>query len=103
MNEKIVRILKGLINMALWLAEVFLIMRFILRLFGANPAATFIKFIYDASDSISKPFLGAFSSPIIDKGMTLDLSTLLAITIYALAAYFIIEFINWVSKMTGRE
>jgi uncharacterized protein YggT (Ycf19 family) len=66
--------------------ETLLAIRFVLRLFGANPDAPFASFIYSVSDVFLMPFQGLFATP--RSGVsTLDFNAIVGIVVYMLVAY----------------
>lgn len=98
--RRIPTVLTGFINLFLWVVEIFLGLRFILRLFGANASAPFVQFIYNSSTPLLEPFRGIFPIRVIEPGMVVEFSTLFAIIIYALFAYLIMELIAWIVRIT---
>ncbi len=67
--------------------EILLLIRFILRLTGANPANAFASFIYSLSSVFVAPFATLFAAPAIEQTRTFDVNTLVAIAVYALLAW----------------
>ena len=70
------------------IVEGILAIRFILKLLGANEAAGFAHFIYAASAPFVAPFSNLFANP-GSGGSVLELTTLVAIIVYALVAWLI--------------
>lgn len=70
--------------------ETLLVIRFLLKLLGANPDALFTIFVYSMTELFVVPFEGVFSSP-QTRGSMLDLSALLAMIVYALLAWLIVS------------
>ena len=68
----------------LGILEALLVLRFFLKLAGANPAAGFTRFIYDVTVPFAAPFLDVFRISQVD-GKIFEWTTLLAMVIY----YFI--------------
>jgi uncharacterized protein YggT (Ycf19 family) len=66
---------------------VLLAFRFAFVLLGANPANGFVNFIYTASHPFAAPFFGIFGYSIKYGVSRVELSTLVAIVVYALVAY----------------
>lgn len=66
---------------------ILLLLRFILRLTGANPANAFASFIYSLSSLFVAPFATLFSDPAVEQARTFDVNTLVAIAVYALLAW----------------
>lgn len=63
-----------------------LILRLVLLLLAANPGAPFVDFVYNLSAVFAWPFFGIFSYQPTYGQSTLEISTLIAILVYALAA-----------------
>jgi len=68
------------------IVEALLIIRFVLKLLGANPEAGFASFIYRISAPLVAPFVGLFGAPQMN-GMVLELEALVAIVVYGLVAW----------------
>lgn len=82
--------------------EAILLIRFILKLVGANASAGFTKFIYSISYPLMKPFLYIVRSPEVVGG-TIEWSTLIALIIYSLIAWFLVRFIVMSRPITSTE
>lgn len=74
----------------LGILEALLAFRFLLRLFGANPAAGFTDFIYTLSYPFALPFQAVFSATRVS-GSVFEWTTLLAMLVYWLAAIGILR------------
>lgn len=61
--------------------------RFVLVLLGANPANGFADFIYTISHPFAAPFFGLFGYSLHYGVSRVELSTLVAIAVYALIAF----------------
>ena len=68
------------------IVESVLVIRFVLKLLGANPEAGFASFIYRISTPLVAPFVGLFGAPQMN-GMVLELETVVAIVVYGLIAW----------------
>lgn len=79
--------------------EVILGLRFLLRLFGANPDAGFVQLIYSIAAPFMAPFEAVFATPQVE-GAVFDWSVLLAIAVYALIAWGIASLVR---AMTPRR
>lgn len=75
--------------------EVLIGIRVILKLLGANPQAGFAQFIYGITAVFLAPFAALFPAPSAS-GSVLELSSLVAMLVYALLAWGIIR-IMWVT------
>ena len=69
--------------------------RFILRLLAANPQAGFAQFVYGITAVFLVPFTGLFDDPAAN-GSVLELSSLVAMLVYALFAWGVVRVI-WVT------
>lgn len=88
------RILKGLTNVMLGIAETILGLRFLLKLLGANSSNDFVSWIYDMSMPILGPFRNVFPTERLEDGFVIDFSTLFAMIIYGLVAMLIFYLIE---------
>lgn len=73
---------------------VLLALRFVLILLGANQANAFANFIYTVSYPFAVPFFGIFGYNLKYGVSRVELSTLVAIAVYALIAYGIVKLIT---------
>ncbi|MDQ2788084.1 MAG: YggT family protein [Chloroflexota bacterium] len=65
-----------------------LVARFILKATGANTASGFVSFIYNATAAFVAPFRGIFSDSVSGSNV-LEVSTIVAIIVWALIAFFV--------------
>ncbi len=73
--------------------ETLILLRFILKLLAANPAAGFSSFIYNITAPLVAPFQGVFPTP-TSNGSVVEVAALLAIVVYALIAWVIVRLIG---------
>ncbi len=78
----------------LGLVEVLLGLRFLFRLLGASEASGFVRFLYDLTYPLAHPFAGIFTDPAIGNSGVFELSTLIAMLIYALLAWGVVALIR---------
>ncbi|MDE2019345.1 MAG: YggT family protein [Patescibacteria group bacterium] len=76
----------------LWILEVGLVFRFLLKLFGANPAAGFTSFVYAITYPFVAPFLAVFRITVV-AGSVFEWTTLLAMLVYWIIAWAIVRLI----------
>lgn len=77
----------------LMVLETMLIVRFLLKLIGADPANLFAGFLYALTDVLLFPFLGIVKSPSIHPpNQSFEFSTLIAAIIYYLIFYALRRF-----------
>lgn len=72
--------------------EVILLLRFGLKLLGANAGATFTQLTYNISGVLVAPFQYVFSAPSAG-GSVIEFSTLLALFVYWVIAWGIVKLI----------
>ena len=94
--ERIVWTILGLLEMLLGL-------RFVLKLIGANPGSGFSEFIYGITAVFVAPFVGLIRTPVAG-GSVLELTTLIAMVVYALFFWLIVRGIEIVAdRPTARS
>lgn len=91
------RFIAGLINFFVAIAEIFLGLRVVLRLFGANSSNTFVQWIYDSSDVLLQPFRGIFPTAQINANSVVDFSALFAMLVYALVGMAFLWLAVWLT------
>jgi YggT family protein len=88
-----------LINSIFWLLgilEMLLVIRFLLRLFGANPENQFAQLINTLSAPFMAPFATLFISPTSTNGNNIfDLNIVIAIMAYTLLSYVLVSLIKF--------
>lgn len=97
MDISVRRFTVNLLNFFLAVVEVFLGIRFLFKLFGANPNNGFVSWVYDMSAALLEPFRGIFSARVFENQYILEFSTLFAMLMYGLLALLIIALINIVT------
>ncbi|MEP7358044.1 MAG: YggT family protein [Anaerolineales bacterium] len=83
-----------LIWLALGLLEALFALRVVLKLVGANAANPFASLLYGVTGAFLAPFAGLTATPAAG-GMVLEVSTLVAMLVYALLAW-VLERLVWV-------
>jgi uncharacterized membrane protein len=79
-------------------------LRVLLRLIVANPANTFADLIYDITDIFLWPFFGLTSTPTTTSGNALEISSLIAMVVYALIAWVLVRLVYVLfSKSSARK
>ncbi len=74
--------------------EILLLIRFIFRLIGADPANIFAAFLYALTDLIRIPFNGLVYDPVFRANQDFEWTTLIAMAIYALIFWLIRLFVR---------
>ena len=73
---------------------ILLLIRFFLRLSGANPENQFASIIYNFSEPFAAPFSTLFISPTFGQSSIFDLNLLVGMAVYALLALLVARFIR---------
>lgn len=100
---QIIQRVTTLIQYVVGLVEILIILRVILRLFGASTRAPFAGWVYQTSQPLLKPFEGLFPSPIVDGTFVVDFSALFAATMYALLGLAAIELVKYIGSGFSRS
>lgn len=95
MNTRYVAV--SLLNFFTGVVEGFLGLRFLLKLFGANPDAGFVSWVYEMSGVLLEPFRGIFPTKVFENQYVLEFSTLFAMMVYALFALLLMAVISAVT------
>ena len=74
--------------------NIFLGLRFTLRLFNADTANDFVSWLYGNTYPLLKPFVGIFESFRLEGGYTVEFSTLFAIIVYSLLGFLILALVD---------
>lgn len=82
----------GLLLTVLGVLEILLGLRFALRLIAANPDTGFTQFIYGTSALFVGPFRALVENPTAE-GMVLEVTTLIAMAVYALLFWIVLRFV----------
>lgn len=83
-----------LINILFGIVQSVLILRLILKVLSANPNTPFVGWTYRSSEPLLNPFKGIFPSPLFDRGSVLEFSTIFAIAIYSVLAFFLTQLVS---------
>lgn len=90
------RLILGRIIQLVWLMastlEALIALRFVLKLIAANPGNTFARLVYDLTAVFLWPFFGLTITPSVE-GIVLEIHSLIAMVVYALLAWFVVQLI----------
>ena len=106
MKTTAIKIGRGLLWLVyIWVAItlVLLFLSFILQLFGANPTAGFVDWVYRSTERAMAPFRGIFESISLSDQSVLDISVLFAMIVYAFVALGLHVAIEWVTRLLRTE
>lgn len=82
-----------LIWLIVGLLEALIGLRIVLKLIAANPSAPFARLVYDLSDLFLWPFFGLTVTPATEGGVVLELSSIIAMVVYAVAVWALIKIV----------
>ena len=82
-----------IVGTLLVILEILLGIRFVLHLIAANPGSCFAAFIYGITGVFVAPFNGLIATP-VSGGTTLEVTTLIAMAVYALLFWVIVRVIQ---------
>lgn len=89
-----------IINSIYWIGgiiEIVLLLRFILRLLGANTQNEFARFINNITAPLIAPFSTLFISPTSSGGANIfDVNIIIAIIAYALLSYLLVSLVRFI-------
>lgn len=83
--------------------EILLVFRFILKLTGANPATSFVNFIYGITQIFIAPFRGIFPAATTQGAVTTGVfepQTLVALVVYSAIAWGVMRLIAILSRQS---
>lgn len=83
--------------------EILLTFRVLLKMLGANINSPFVSLIYIITDPLAGPFKGVFGVGINQTGALFEWSTLVAMAVYALIAYAIMQLMQLVKPTNPQE
>ncbi|HZB40689.1 MAG TPA: YggT family protein [Ilumatobacter sp.] len=95
---KICRALVWIVYAWVAITIVLLFLAFLLQLFGADPSAGFVEFVYRSTERAMAPFRGIFESVVLSDDSVLDVSILFAIIVYSFVALGLGMALDWVTR-----
>ena len=102
MRWSFARIIIYTIEVVLTIVGIFVGLRIILKLLGANAETPFVNWIYQTSSGLVAPFAGMFPSPVIEGGFIIEFSSIFALVVYSILGYLLIEMLEYVSYNSSR-
>jgi uncharacterized protein YggT (Ycf19 family) len=88
-----------IIYVILGIVVALIILRVILKALAANTGASFTSFVYGITSPLVAPFQGIFSTPHTGNGSVFELSSIVAIVVYAIVAWAIVR----LASLAGRR
>ena len=77
-----------------------LLLRFLFRLFGANPSASFVTFLYESTNPLLAPFDNIFRPYVVEPGYVFEFSTLIAIVIYLIISALLVALLSFAHEQS---
>jgi YGGT family len=90
----------NVIYMVLAVADGLIAIRFVLKLLAANPDAGFARLIYGVTAPLVAPFVGLLGNPASSAGNQFEVTSLVAIAVYALVAWLLTRIARLVFNRT---
>ncbi len=87
-NAAVARLVR-IIDFIFGILEVLLLLRIVLRALGANPGNAFADLIYGLTNPFVALFSTLFANPVIGRTAVLELTTIVAMIVYAILAWII--------------
>ncbi|HEY1281523.1 MAG TPA: anti-sigma factor [Acidimicrobiales bacterium] len=100
---KVGRILLWLVYIWVAITLVLLFLSLILELFGANPTAGFVDWVYRSTERAMAPFRGIFEPITFSDKSVLDVSVLFAMIVYGFVALGLHLAIEWFTRLLRAE
>lgn len=97
------RIVVYMINTVIGIAQFILGLRIVLKLFGANTDAPFVRWTFDTSAPLLYPFEGIFPTKALDGTFVLEFSALFAFIIYTLLGYFLTQLVVMFNRSINKN
>ena len=92
-NDRAIQIIWWVVG----LVDILIAIRFVLKMFGANTTAAFVRFMYDLTWPLVAPFHGIFNTA--QEGRSIfEPESLVAVLIYALIGWGIVSLIRLMSR-----
>lgn len=95
LNQRGAGFISAIVSLVFGIIIALLALRFIFRLFGANPASAFVDWIYSASAPLVAPFMGMFNTTVNLSTGRLEFETLVAIVVYGIVAAIVLGILSW--------
>lgn len=83
--------------------EILLIFRVTLKMLGADVNSSFTSLVYMVTNPLATPFSGVFGVDVNQQGAVLEWSTFVAMVVYALVAYALVQVMQLIKPTTPKE
>jgi YggT family protein len=90
----------NVIYLVLGVVEMLLVIRFVLKLLAANPQAGFAQLINGLTAPLVAPFTGLLGNPSSSGGNQFEVTSLVAMAVYALVAWLLTKIVGLVLDRT---
>lgn len=92
----------NLADIIVGIIEFLLALRILLKLLGASSGAPFSRWVYETTRPLLTPFEGMFPTSTIPVGVVLEMSTLIAVIVYAFLGFLLESIIVQLSGNSRR-
>lgn len=89
------RVNLAIIYLFVGLAEVFLLVRAVMRFFAANNNNGFIHWVYSSSNILMEPLRGTFTTVTVGHDHTVDFAALFAMVVYSTVAMIFVALFSF--------
>ncbi|MFA5962057.1 MAG: YggT family protein [Parcubacteria group bacterium] len=86
--------IRTIVNIIVGVIEFLLSLRFIFKFFAVNSSTPFVAWLYGSTASLVAPFARILPNLNIG-GFVIDITTLVALIVYALAGYLLMEILSF--------
>lgn len=83
------RYILNLSDIIIGIIEFLLALRILLKLLGASSKAPFVQWVYETTKPLLTPFEGMFPTSTLSVGFVLEMSTLIAVIVYAFLGFLL--------------
>ena len=96
------RYILNLNDIIIGIIEFLLAIRILLKLLGASANAPFVRWVYETTKPLLSPFEGMFPTSALPVGIVLEMSTLIAVIVYAFLGFLLESIIVQLSHPQDR-
>lgn len=96
------RYILNLSDIIIGIIEFLLALRILLKLLGASAKAPFVQWVYETTSPLLAPFEGMFPTSTLPVGFVLEMSTLIAVIVYAFLGVLLESIIVQLSDSSRR-
>lgn len=103
MQVKPANFITQMVSWVVMAVNAFLGLRFLLRLFGADPTNNFVTWVYENTHPLLAPFSGIFQGLRLEGGYTVEFTTLFAVIVYSLLGFLVMTLVASLAPPTTKK